>query len=248
LIQIKDGPERFRVGCDADPVVRDPRLLGHEVKSAVSAAIAAAERLRRQLGNSADATEDFTELRRRLADAEHLAAALLERRPAQGLARATTDVNVLLSQIEPSLRLALNPATTLILRLSEAAGSVFARRDQLDDIVRPLVESAARAMTEGGEVVIATGSLDSLSRHWLGSESSPQRHARLTVSDTGHGRRAENWQRVLDPPAPDGTRPGARSVAGLVERLGGGLLLESTETEGCRIHVCLPAAFDRPPS
>jgi sensor histidine kinase regulating citrate/malate metabolism len=69
----------------------------------------------------------------------------------------------------------------------------------------------------------------------------------VSVADTGDGNSSETWQRVFAAEASYQSSTFVReSVAEVVSRLGGSLLVECAEANGSRIHVCLPAAVDAP--
>ena len=220
----------------------DPtRLIGQDLKYVLASGWRAVERLSRHIEPG---DGDLAELRQALAEADHLAEALLHRTATVGVELPPLDVDSFLSSIESNLETMLGLRTTLSLRLGAADGVVLAEREDLEVILERLVISSIRALPEGGDITISTGWLD-----YVGGSSArglfwPRRHVRMTVSDTGAGDYVETCQRILESgPAESGVeRAVTNNVAEIVGRLGGYLIIESTAGEGSRIHVCLPAA------
>jgi hypothetical protein len=103
-----------------------------------------------------------------------------------------------------------------------------------------LVESGGRAMPTGGEIVVTTGWLHLVSGGLPPSGFGAIRHVRLTVGDTGRQDDEALWKRVLEPEKGAHIVHADDCIAAIVQRLGGWLLVENAEGEGCRIHVCLP--------
>lgn len=187
---------------------------------------------------------DLAELRQALAEADHLAEALLHRTATVGVELPPLDVDFFLASIEPNLETMLGLRTTLSLRLGATGGVVMAEREDLEVLLERLVIAAIRAVPAGGDITVSTGWLDYVGGASVRGMFWPRRHIRMTVSDTGPGEYVETCQRVLDSGPTDGVvdRPSPSNVAEIVGRLGGYLIIESTAGEGSRIHVCLPAA------
>ena len=217
----------------------DTKLVGRDLRCALADGLRAAERLLPHLMPGAAADADVAALRRALAEVEHLAEALLDCGP--GAAPPPIDPDTVVASLEPSLRQALGPDVKLTIKLAGMGASVHLATDDLEGLIWLLVEGAARAVPDGGEVTIGTGLLDHISV-WPRRGYWPRRHVRLTVGDTSSGSYSETWQRVVASPAKTSRVVG--SVAEIVGRLGGFLILETTADEGTRIHACLPAAPD----
>jgi two-component system cell cycle sensor histidine kinase/response regulator CckA len=220
----------------------DPtRLIGQDLKYVLASGWRAVERLSRHIepGDS-----DLAELRQALAEADHLAEALLHRTATVGVELPPLDVDAFLSSIESNLESMLGLRTTLSLRLGALDGVVLAERSDLEVILEQLVIASIRAIPAGGDITISTGWLDYVGGSSVRGLFWPRRHIRLTVSDTGEGHYVETCQRVLQSSSGQhgAERAATNTVAEIVGRLGGYLIIESTLGEGSRIHVCLPAA------
>lgn len=216
------------------------RLIGQDLKYVLASGWRAVERLSRHV---APDDGDLAELRQSLAEADHLAEALLHRTATVGVELPPLDVDYFLSSIEPNLNSMLGFGTTLSLRLAATGGVVASDQDDLEIILEQLLVAAVRAIPSGGDITISTGWLDHVAGSSVRGLFWPRRHIRVTVSDTGAGDYMETCQRVLHPVQAEAEieRAPSKSVAETVGRIGGYLIIESTPGEGSRIHVCLPA-------
>ena len=216
-------------------------MLAHALKNALARAWRASAGLGGHVLMQAAADRDLTELRRGLAEADHVAEALFERGEDLAPQSPTLDVQALLLKLEPSLQLAVTPAIRLTVRDADGASLVSADVSTLEAVIRRLVDGAARLMQGGGELVLSVGWLDCLSGSWPTAPRAPYRFVRITL--TGNGREPESraWWRVLEPPP--GAPRTAESIAAMVGRLDGCVLIEGAAGDGHRLHVCLPAAF-----
>ncbi|WP_274424896.1 sensor histidine kinase [Chelativorans sp. YIM 93263] len=128
-------------------------------------------------------------------------------------------------------------AKSVILRadIAENVGTVHCDRRAVQQVLVNLVSNAVK-FTPSGAVTI----------------SARRRGERLdfTVSDTGIGISAEDLERIGTPFTQvqndytrqyDGAGLGLALVKGLLERMGGGIAIESTPGCGTRVHVSLPA-------
>ena len=217
-------------------------MLAHALKNALARAWRASAGLGGHALMQAAADRDLAELRRGLAEADHVAEALFER--GENLAPhqpQTLDVQALLLKIEPSLQLAVTPAIRLTVRDADGVSLVTADVSTLETIVRRLVDGAARLMRGGGELVLSVGWLDCLSGNWPAAPRAPYRFVRLTLTGIGREPETRAWWRVLEPP-PGAPRGATDSIAGMIDRLDGCILIEGAAGGGHRLHVCLPAA------
>jgi signal transduction histidine kinase len=217
-------------------------VLGHALKDALARSWRGVAAVGAHLLTHESANRDLADLRRGLAEADHIAEALLNR-GTQISAPATVDVSSLLFRMEPSLALALAPAVSLTIRDSEPRQLVSADVGTLEALIRRLVEGAGRVTPEGGELTVSAGWLDCISGGWPSDGNPPRRYVRLTVATNAPERPGEAWWRVIEP-APNLSKASDCSAASMIERLSGCIMVESAEGQPSRIHVCLPAVFD----
>jgi PAS domain S-box-containing protein len=128
----------------------------------------------------------------------------------------------------------IGPAVTLELRLAGDLRHVSADPGQLRQILRNLVTNAAEAMTGGGTLTLAT--------HTVGDQ------VRLTVTDTGCGMSSEVADRAVEPFFTTGGSAGLglATVYGIVNQLGGDLVIMSRPGEGTSVEVYLPSTAEPP--
>ena len=218
----------------------NPRLLGHALKGALARIWLATSNLSRQVTEHPSRDREAGELRRGLAEADEVAEALLGPMTAPLDEPPPLDVNALLLRMEPSLQLTVGSSIRLHVRTMTCSTAVLAESAALEAVIRTLVARAARAMPEGGELMMSTGWVDCFSGSWPYDRFPPRRYIRLTMADTALTNAAEGWRRVLEPPGtPAITGP---SLAATVGQLRGYVVVEGAEGEPSRIHMCLPAA------
>jgi PAS domain S-box-containing protein len=156
------------------------------------------------------------------------------------------ELDDLLLGIEPMLRRLIDEDIALTIDRRESE-PVEADRGQLEQVVVNLVVNARDAMPAGGEIRVATGSLDldvaAAAEHGLPA----RRYSALLVSDTGSGMTPETQARIFEPffttkAHGKGTGLGLATVFGIVEQAGGKILVDSTLGEGTTLTVLLPAS------
>ncbi|MDB4905271.1 MAG: sensor protein [Gemmatimonadetes bacterium] len=122
---------------------------------------------------------------------------------------------------------------------------IVADPGQLDQLVLNLALNARDAMRNGGTLTIETdvAFLDPESAQESGHPTGE--YALLLMRDTGHGMSEATKQQVFEPffttkPEGEGTGLGLATVAGIVERCGGWIDLDSEEGKGTTFRLYLP--------
>ncbi len=164
----------------------------------------------------------------------------------QVLHRTALDLNLTLASLLPRLESTLGDAIEVVFQDDPHLGRVDADPAQLEQALVDLCRNAGEAMPEGGRVEIATADviLDADDcAHLPGTR--PGRHARLTVTDTGHGMTPQVAARALEPffttkGVGAGPGLGLATVYGIVQQHGGGLSLQSVPGRGTRVAIYLP--------
>ena len=129
-----------------------------------------------------------------------------------------------------------------------ATPAVWGDETQIHQIAMNLITNASHAMEAGGTVELGLAPFHvtpEFAAMHLGLSPGP--HARLTVSDGGSGISPEALEHVLEPfyttkPPGQGTGLGLSVVHGIVQSLGGAILITSTMGAGTRVEILLPAA------
>ena len=152
------------------------------------------------------------------------------------------------------LQRTLGEGIEIVPRLDAAAATVSVDRSQLVSALLSLALNARDAMSEGGQLTIATTCNPA---HWAAVEGSARwptgEQVCITVSDTGVGMTEEVRNRVFEPFFTTkvdglGTGLGLSMVQGFVQQSGGHIEIDSAEGHGTTIIICLPriAAVSQP--
>jgi CheY-like chemotaxis protein len=121
-------------------------------------------------------------------------------------------------------------------------------RAQLIQVLLNLVINARDAMPRGGQLIIATETLE-VGMHQLmdrgGLPVEPGAYARLSVRDNGQGIDPEHLSRIFEPFFTTkgvglGTGLGLATVEGIVSQSGGFVQIESAPGQGTNITILLP--------
>jgi two-component system, cell cycle sensor histidine kinase and response regulator CckA len=156
------------------------------------------------------------------------------------------DVNDVVERLEPMLRALIQEGVDLELSLGEGLRPVEVDHAQLERVILNLVVNASDATAEGGCIEIGTHQLEVPP----GSASAPQlergSYIALSVCDTGAGIGADARGRVFDPffttkEQGEGAGLGLSAVYGIVDRLGGTVVVDSEPGHGARFTVYLPS-------
>ncbi len=141
------------------------------------------------------------------------------------------------------LQRSLGPQIAIETRFPLSLDNVTADPQQLETALLNLAINARDAMPGGGVLTIAARNDVTVGDARL----RPGRYVRLTLRDTGEGMDADTLARATEPffttkGTGKGTGLGLSMVHGMVEQLGGQLILHSTPGEGTTAELWLPAA------
>jgi PAS domain S-box-containing protein len=145
------------------------------------------------------------------------------------------------------LQRSLGPQIAIETRFPLALDTVMADPNQLETALLNLAINARDAMPAGGILTIAARNEATVGDASL----RPGRYVRLTLRDSGEGMDAETLARATEPffttkGIGKGTGLGLSMVHGMVEQLGGQLVMHSKLGEGTTAELWLPAA-EKPP-
>ncbi len=132
----------------------------------------------------------------------------------------------------------------LEIETAEASTLVECDPPQMEQVIMNLVVNARDAMPTGGSLTIRTSM-----RELSAGESTllPGRYVELEVTDTGMGMDEKTREHIFEPffttkGLEHGTGLGLSTVYGIIMKLGGELLVESTPGAGTTMRALLPAA------
>ena len=208
-----------------------------------------------EFNNLLVAIRDYTDLPRRRASEEELAALeqidaaarpaseltqqMLAFSPQRALHRESTDLNAVASETLALLRRSLGPRIEIEADLW-ADGAILVERSELVKVILNLAINVRDAMPDGGKLYVRTASLE--------RDGDP--HLVLEVTGIGVGMDAETRQRLFEPSftrKKEGTGLGLTSVYSLVEQSGGHVSVFSQPGEGTTFELYFPRTEAPPP-
>jgi two-component system, cell cycle sensor histidine kinase and response regulator CckA len=161
------------------------------------------------------------------------------------------DLNEVVDRIHRMLTRLLGEQVRLRTELSPDLPAVVMDPGEVEQVIMNLALNARDAMPEGGTLVIST------SMQRLGPEAARLKHPELTagryvvlaMADEGTGIDPEVVSRIFEPffttkPVGKGTGLGLATVYGIVNRVGGRVVVSSRVGEGSVFRIFLPAAPD----
>jgi PAS domain S-box-containing protein len=166
----------------------------------------------------------------------------------QRLERQVIDLNATMSELLNMLRRIIGEDVEVELELAPNSPAVFADPAQIQQVVMNLAVNARDAMPSGGQLRIATRSVqldvaESQTYPWL--QAGP--YAEIVVSDNGSGMDEATQQRIFEPffttkEQGKGTGLGLAVVDGIIKQHDGFIKLASQVGQGTTFTIVLPAA------
>ncbi len=221
--------------------------IAHDFNSLLTAISGYAELAMEDLEAGRPVEGHLAEIRRTTRRAADLAGQLLAFSRRHVLDPKPTAVNELLVGLEDLLRCLLGRRVTLEVRPEGGLSPVFADRGQLERVLVNLALNARDAMPGGGELVLRTANAEIvMGEPNPGGAPAPGRYVTVTVSDTGMGIPAHVLPRIFEPffttkEPGKGVGLGLATVAGIVERSGGTIRVDTAVGRGSTFTIYLPA-------
>ena len=207
--------------------------LAHEIKNPLAGIQGALEIMNQDAAEDDSNKELYDEMLKELSRVNKTLQTLLQSARPAPARLATTEIRPLIDDLrrlmEPGLR-----RQNIQLTAELANGELQARVDEgkLRQVLINLVQNAAEAMEEGGEIVIQASPF-------------PDSGLVLAVQDNGPGISEEQQRKVFEPfftTKFSGTGLGLAISRSLVEQHGGTLEVQSTPGEGTTFYILLPGA------
>ncbi len=219
--------------------------LAHDFNNMLTGVLGALDLIQRRVANGQ--VNDLGRYVDAAASSATRAAALTHRLLAfarrQSLDPQPVNVNLLVESMEDMLRRTMAEHIEFDTRLQESPWLAYTDAHQLENALLNLVINARDAMSEGGKLIIQTGSVQINSSQPDGPE--PGEYVTLSVADNGSGMPPEVVAKAFDPffttkPIGQGTGLGLSMVYGFVKQTGGHVRIDSTQGQGTLITLFLP--------
>lgn len=224
--------------------------IAHDFNNLLTAIGGYTDLVLRSLDGSDERREDLQEVVNAAQRAAALTRQLLAVSRRQILQPAVLDVNTLVRDMERLLRRTIPESIDLCVQLGPSMRAVRADPGQLEQVVLNLAINAGDAMPQGGQLRIATATVD-VDDVWARRHPPmpPGWYVRLTVSDSGIGMTPEVQARLFEPffttkERGRGTGLGLSTVYGIVKQSGGFIWVESQTGQGTTFDVYFPVVTD----
>lgn len=149
----------------------------------------------------------------------------------------------LVQGIQGLIRQSIEPVARVKTQIAPALPCIHGDHNQLETALLNLVINARDAMPKGGEVAISARLPTAFDSGKAAMD--PSRYVLLEIADTGEGMDEEAVRRAIEPffttkGVGKGTGLGLSMAHGIVEQLGGKLILESVLGQGTTVQLWLP--------
>jgi PAS domain S-box-containing protein len=153
------------------------------------------------------------------------------------------DLNEAITAAAPKIGRLAGSGIAVTTELEDGLGTVFADRQQVEQLILNLAVNARGSMPNGGRITLQTANVD-FSRRSRESDEEPKHYVMFAVSDTG-SLSSDAKARPFEPfyrPSEGGERMALAlaAVAGIVKQSGGTMGVESAPEGGTVIRIYLP--------
>jgi two-component system, cell cycle sensor histidine kinase and response regulator CckA len=221
--------------------------MAHDINNLLTVIAGASEQVSRKMEDQGPASAPIRQIQSAVDRAAELTRRLVAFSHHQVVQPALFDLNVLLGELKPRVRMLIGEGVSLELSVHAGQAPVVADRQQLEQIVTVLVSNAREAMSGAGRLAISTAivSVDGEAAKAQGVK--PGAYVRLTVQDTGCGMAPEVQAHLFEPffirtAEETGRGLGLASVYGIVRQHGGFIEVASERNVGTAFTVCLPCS------
>src|SRR3954451_14388297 len=220
LTELKRAEERLRRAQRLEAVGRLARGVAHEVDNMMTIILGFSDLLARSGAVPVERHRDIEEIRRAATRGGKITQQLLAFSRQQILQPSDLQLNDVVQELVPVLKLLLPANIELQTSLAPLGPLVRADRAQLDQVIINLAFNARDAMPGGGTLRLLTESRrleEQDGRQLIGIPFVPGEYALVSVIDTGHGMDTQTLQQVFEPffttkPVGSGTGLGLATV------------------------------------
>lgn len=224
------------------------RLAGgvaHDLNNLLTVITGASEQVSGQLADRQQVQTPIRQIQDAVGRAADLTHNLVAFSHHQVVETTVLDVNLILTEMEPKIRQLAGDSVTTTMALAAKCGSVVMARQQIEDIIKPLVTNACQAMPHGGQLLISTSQRTVTELAAREHEVKPGIYVEMAVRDTGCGIEPAMQVHLFEPFYSRGRVRGGRglglaSLYGIVRQIGGFVEVSSAQGAGSLFEICLP--------
>ncbi len=160
------------------------------------------------------------------------------------------DMNSVINDMHPMVKPLLNPDVKFQVKLAPDLWNILGDRGEMEQVLMNLAVNANDAMEHGGILTISTANFDSRNNEIANtSEIPPGKYVLLAVGDTGTGIDPETAAHMFEPffstkRVGKGTGLGLSIVYGIVKKLEGQIIVDSSPGRGTLMNVFIPKVED----
>ena len=245
---LRHSEEQLRQAQKMEAVGRLAGGIAHDFNNVLTAIFGYTDLLIEQFRHDDPRRSDVVEIRRSAERAAALTRQLLAFSRKQVMQPRILSLNDVITSVQKLLARLVGDDVVVALELAPTLGMVRADPGQIEQVLMNLAANARDAMSEGGQLTIATHderAADGSARPGL----VPGSYAVLTVTDTGTGIPDALREHVFEPffttkELGKGTGLGLATVYGIVKQMGGSVYLESAVGQGTSFFVYLPHSVE----
>jgi two-component system cell cycle sensor histidine kinase/response regulator CckA len=217
--------------------------IAHEFNNILTAILALADFVARELGPDAKAREDIDEIRQQATKGARLVRHLLAFSRRQLLRTEVVRLGAVFHELEPLLERLVSEQILLATDVSGDTRPVEIDRAQLELVLLELVANASDAMDAGGTISIT---IHPVTIADASAGVKPGDYVQVTIQDTGVGYDPAIQARLMEPffstKGEGHAGLGLAMVDGVIQQHGGTVTISSKPNQGAIVRLLLPAA------
>jgi two-component system cell cycle sensor histidine kinase/response regulator CckA len=244
---LRHSEEQLRQAQKMEAVGRLAGGVAHDFNNVLTAIFGYSDLLLEQFQPDDPRRSDVEEIRRAAERAAALTRQLLAFSRKQIMQPRLLDLNDVINSVQKLLQRLVGDDITLEIRTDPKPLIVRADPGQMEQVLMNLAANARDAMSEGGRLLIATRTEQTIAEHPGRPGLPPGAYAVIEVTDTGTGMAPSVRDHIFEPfyttkEQGKGTGLGLATVYGIVKQTGGGIYADSEMGQGTTFVVYLPRA------